>query len=120
MTVAVVIAGCSKSDLIAKRVDNYPERIDCIVIEELHTQYNENIEILTMDVFHPAITQLEPKWKEFIDSNSYHIYIQARNDSIIEFCSINMNKYYKIYDFRKEKAWPVNVPEKRHRVRQSN
>jgi len=118
--IAVLVASCSESDLVAQRVYDYPERVNSEVIKKLNSEYNQDIEILTMDVFHPAITQLEPTYKEFIDSNEYLIFIQARNNSKIAFCYIKMDKYYNIYIFRKERSWPSKVPEERQKVNRSS
>lgn len=115
---ATLISGCSKSDLIAKRVHHYPEKVTTSVKEELNFQYGQDIEVLTMDVFYPAITQIEPKYREYIDSNEYRIFLQTRNDSLIDFCCIHMDKYYNVYMFRKERSWPSGVPEKRSKINQ--
>ncbi len=120
ISVAVVFIGCSKSDLIAKRVDTCPQQVKSVVLEELNSQYNQDIEVLTMDVFHPVITQIEPKRREYIDSSEYRVFLQVKNDSLIEFCSIHMNKYYNVYLFLKERSWPTGVPEKRKRMHPSS
>lgn len=117
---AVLVTSCSESDLVAQRVYDYPERVNSEVIKKLNSEYDQNVEILTLDVFHPAVTQLEPTYKEFIDSNEYCIFLKARNDSIIEFCFIKMDQYYNIYIFRKERSWPSKVPEERHKVNRSS
>ncbi len=117
LTITILIGGCADSDFVATRVSDYPEQLRSNVIEELNTQYNNDIEVLTMDVFHQAITQIEPTRKKYIDSTQYSIFVQLRSASAIEFCAIQMDSRFKIFEFRKEKSWPVDVPEKRQRIR---
>ncbi|MCR9172900.1 MAG: hypothetical protein NXI10_10425 [bacterium] len=117
LTITILIGGCADSDFVATRVNDYPEQLKSNVIEELHAQYNNDITVLTMDVFHPVITQLEPTRKKYIDSAQYSIFVQLKNASKTEFCAIQMDSRFKIFEFRKEKSWPVDVPEKRQRMR---
>ena len=108
-----VDSGDVKEEFVDQRVDNYPRRIESLVCDELELKFQEQVKILTIDVFHPLVHQIEPTERSFIDKKEYRVFVKVKMDGKKAFFCLSISSKFNILEIREEKSWPRGIPESR-------
>ena len=115
--------GCIDTDsenerLVSQRVQNFPAGVEHIILEDIQLKRMEDsIDLKTLDVFHPAINEIEPDQASYVDTTMYNVFVGIEIEGKEYYYFYNLTKRLKIITSRMEKSWPVGVQESRRLVR---
>lgn len=91
-----------KTSLKHERVTEYPARIDSLISLELDSMIRTSYEIKSIKVFHPAIVQTEPSYKEFVDQDQFDAYVSiSSKSSKLETYCLKFDKYFNCFSITK-------------------
>lgn len=98
----------------AEFIPERPALLDTAILKKLNEEIDLRFDIESACAFHPFVDQIEPERRSFVDRKKTNVYVVTR-DTIghIDYFSLRFDNKFKCYSFKKEHAWPVNVPLRR-------